>query len=71
VREEDSDDEDEDDAENKDRKVECATKFPCPILEFRLVNTMSTITGGEIMDACVSVVATTVKDEDDNGNADD
>jgi hypothetical protein len=33
------------------------TKFPCPILEFRLVNRMHSVPGGEIVDARVNVVA--------------
>jgi hypothetical protein len=37
--------------------VEMDTKFPCPILEFRLVNRMHNIPGGEIVDARINVVA--------------
>lgn len=46
---------DEDDDEDTD-----AIQLPCPILEFRLVNDMSNQAGGEIMNASVNVVATTL-----------
>jgi hypothetical protein len=36
---------------------ELNVKLPCPILEFRLVNRMHNIPGGEIVDARISVVA--------------
>ena len=32
--------------------------YPCPMLEFRVVNRMNRISGGEILDATVNVVAT-------------
>mmetsp|Transcript_2815 Transcript_2815/g.7892 ORF Transcript_2815/g.7892 Transcript_2815/m.7892 type:complete len:796 (-) Transcript_2815:184-2571(-) len=31
--------------------------YPCPVLEFRVVNRLSTIAGGEILDAVVNIVA--------------
>jgi hypothetical protein len=34
--------------------------WPCPILEFRIVNELANETGGEIMDASIKVVATTL-----------
>lgn len=37
--------------------VEMDTKLPCPMLEFRLVNRMHNIPGGEIVDARINVVA--------------
>ena len=38
--------------------AEYDTRIPCPILEFRVVNRMHSIQGGEIIDAKMSIVAT-------------
>ena len=35
-----------------------ANQIPCPILEFRVVNRMHNVQGGEIIDAALSIVAT-------------
>ena len=45
------------DEESSVFNVEMDTKLPCPMLEFRLVNRMHNIPGGEIVDARINVVA--------------
>eukprot|EP00978_Attheya_sp_CCMP212_P029750 scaffold106810_cov57-Attheya_sp.AAC.1 len=62
---EDDEDEEEDDAaaeskteeEQKGELPKKIKRIPCPILELRLVNTMHSKKGGEIMDATLNVVA--------------
>jgi hypothetical protein len=57
------------DADDSDEDDECdqATHCQCPILEFRLVNQLSNQNGGEIMNASLRMVGTTLasKVEDD------
>lgn len=60
----DDDDDDEDDDEAK-------LDLPCPILEFRLVNELSNYKGGEILDASVNVVATTLAEKDESSSSRD
>ena len=39
-------------------------RIPCPVLEFRIVNRLFGVTGGEIMDATLNVVANVDADDD-------
>jgi hypothetical protein len=41
-------------------------QFPCPVLEFRMINEMSRESGGEIMDAKVNVVASTLAQNEED-----
>lgn len=46
------------DSDNGEHSSECESdKLPCPTLEFRVLNRMHNINGGEIIDATVNVVA--------------
>lgn len=46
------------DSDNGSQSYECGSdNLPCPILEFRVVNRMHNVPGGEIIDASVNVVA--------------
>lgn len=57
-----SDDDDDNDDDEPDETA--ATKnLPCPILEFRLLNELSNDDGGEIMNATIHVVGTTLAAE--------
>jgi hypothetical protein len=47
----------EDEQDETSKEITMTTKLPCPVLEFRIVNLMEAIAGGEIMDATVSLVA--------------
>lgn len=42
---------------------EDAHQIPCPVLEFRLVNLMSVIPGGELIDASINIVASVDVDQ--------
>lgn len=57
------DDGEEDEEEDDDD--EAKLNLPCPVLEFRLINEMANMKGGEIMDASVNVVATTLAEMDE------
>jgi len=55
------------DAERRDsNRATDLQRSPCPILEFRVVNKQSNVKGGEIINASVNVVATTVSSKDDS-----
>ena len=41
------------------RRQSKAVRFPCPVLEFRVINNLSSQKGGEILNATLSVVAST------------
>lgn len=52
-------------------ELDAEVNLPCPILEFRMVNELSATDGGEILNASVNVVATTVNDDEDAASARD
>jgi len=54
-------DKDGDDKDEDDNRI----KFPCPIMEFRLVNDLSYERAGEIMNATVNVVATKLEGQEE------
>jgi hypothetical protein len=55
---------------NEDDNAECPG-LPCPILEFRMINELSSEKGGEIMNASVIVVASICANDDESaGNRD-
>ena len=55
-------DNDSSDDDDKDETAEDNLQLPCPILEFRMVNELNGSKGGEIMNATVNLVATTLAD---------
>jgi hypothetical protein len=67
VRNEGADDSDDDDDSGDDNPDEATEHLKCPILEFRLVNELSNQVGGEIMNAGLHMVGTTLaaKSEED------
>lgn len=54
---EDSDDEEKHAFKEMDRKDPTQSHIPCPVLEFRIFNQLSSVRGGEIIDASISMVA--------------
>ena len=50
----DDEDDDEDEHGSKDPPT---TRIPCPVLEFRIFNSLDSLPGGEIIDATLSMVA--------------
>jgi len=54
---EEHDDDDDENNNSKDMKPPAASHIPCPVLEFRIVNKLSSLPGGEIIDATLNMVA--------------
>jgi hypothetical protein len=70
--EEEENDDSEDDSDGQAPDNPCAPaggkkakQWPCPILEFRIINRLSGQKGGEIMNATVNIVATTLAKAND------
>jgi len=55
--EEGSSDDDDDDARTTSSFKYTQSKLPCPIFEFRIANRLHRQKGGEIIDACINIVA--------------
>lgn len=57
-------DDDEDEDEDEENNAESPT-LPCPILEFRVINSLAGEKGGEILNATVNVVASVLAHDDE------
>jgi hypothetical protein len=56
----------EDDVDRKDGGQKASPRtWPCPVLEFRLINDLAAVVGGEVIDAKVACVASTLEEPDE------